>query len=91
VDLEFDPLGQSSRGGEAGEADGFLRVHRAAGVGEQEVFFRIDEIKNVGERIAGAAQVGPAQRDGDNLRAAGLERVAHEFVRAELARAEEET
>jgi SAM-dependent methyltransferase len=91
VDLQFDPLGQSGRGGEAGEADRFLRVHGAARVGEKEVLFRIDEIKNVGERIAGAAQVGPAQCDGDDLRAAGLERVAHELVRGKLACAEEET
>ena len=52
MDFEFHPLRQSGGGGEAGEAHGFLGVHRAAGVGEQQVFFRIDEFEDVGEGIA---------------------------------------
>ena len=90
MDLEFDPFGESGAGGEAGEADGFFGVHRAAGVGQQEIFFGIDEIEDVGERVAGAAEVGAVEGDGDDLRAACFEGVAHEFVRGELAGAEEE-
>jgi hypothetical protein len=90
VDFEFHPLGQAGGGGEAGEAHGFLGVHRAAGVGQEQVFFRVDEFEDVGVGVAGAAEVGAAQGDGDDLRAAGGERVAHGFVGREFPGAEEQ-
>ena len=67
MDLELDPLGQAGGGGEAGEAHGFLGVHRAAGVGQEQVFLRIDEFEDVGEGIVFAGQVRAAQGDGDDL------------------------
>ena len=48
MDFELHPLRQACGGGEAGEAHGLLRVHRAAGVGQDEISFRIDEIEDVG-------------------------------------------
>ena len=90
VDFEFHPLGQSGGRREPGETHCFVRVHRAARVGEEEIFFRIDEIEDVGERIIAAAEIGAPQGHGDNFRAAGGQRIAHEFIRGELAGAEKE-
>ena len=90
MDFELHPFGQAGGGGEAREADGLLGVHRAAGVGQQQIFFRVNEFQDVGERIALAAQIGAAQGDGDQFRAAGGQRVAHGFRRREFARAQDE-
>ena len=59
-------------------------------LGRTRYFFGIHEIEDVGERIALAGQIGAAQGDGDDLRAAGGQGVAHQFRRGELAGADEE-
>ena len=64
MDFELHPLRQSGGNGEAREADGFLGVHRAAGVGQQEKFFRVNEFQNVRERIAFAGQIRAAKDAG---------------------------
>ena len=81
MDFELYPLRQTGGDGKAREADGFLRVHRAAGVGQEQIFFRINEFEDVRKRIFLAAQIRAAQGDGDHFRAAGGERIAHGFRR----------
>ena len=90
MDFEFHPFRQTGGGGEARQPDGFLGVHRAAGVGQQQIFFRVNEFQDVRERVVLAAQIGAAQGDGDHFRAAGVERVAHGFGRRKLARAQDQ-
>ena len=81
MDFELHPLRQSGGDSEAREADGFLGIHRAAGVGQKQIFFRVNEFQDVRERVFLAAQVRAAQGDGDHFRAAGGERIAHGFRR----------
>ena len=90
MDLELDPLRQAGGGGEAGEADGFLGIHRAAGVGEEQVFFGIDEIEDVRVGIGLAGEIGAAQGHGHDLGAGGGEGVAHRLVGREFPGAGEE-
>jgi hypothetical protein len=52
---------------------------------------RIEEIEDVREWIATPGKVGPAQRDGHQLRAAGFQSVAHQLVRSKLARADDQS
>ncbi len=90
VDFEFDPHGKARRGGESGEANGFLRVHGSAGVRQEEVFFRIDELEDVRVGILHAAEVRAAEGDGDDLASARREGVAHGFIGRKLSCSEQE-
>ena len=87
MDFELHPIRQAGGDGEARQADGFLGVHRAAGVGQRQIFLRVNGLQDVRERVLLPAQIGAAEGDGDQFRAAGGERVAHGFRRREFARA----
>ena len=90
MNFEFHPFGQTRGGGQAREADGFLGVHGAAGVGQEEVTLGVDEFENVREGILLSAQVGAAQGDGDQFRAAGGQGVAHRLGGSEFARPDQQ-
>ena len=90
MNLELDPFRQAGARGEAREAHGFLGVRRAAGVRQQQKSFRIDEFEDVRERIAFAGHIRAAQSHGDDFRAAGDQRIAHQFVRREFSRAHQQ-
>ena len=87
VDLELDPL---EPGGFADETDPdrLLRVARAGGVEHDLDLRAVDDFQNV--VVLGVVFVDAGQRDGDEFRLRGGERLFHDLARSEFARAEEE-
>lgn len=89
MDFEFHPFWQTRGGGEPGEAHGFFRIHRTAGIRQEEEFYRIYEIQDVRVGITAAGKIRAAQGDGDDFRTAGGQRLAHGFIRREFSGAGE--
>ena len=90
MDLELHPLGKTGGLGKPGKPDGLLGGVGPAGVGEEEVFRRVDELEDVGKGISLAAQIGPTERHGDDLRAAGRQGLAHHLAGGEFPGSQEE-
>ena len=84
--LELDPVGLERLAGELGGEDRVAGGEAAGGVGEQ-----LDAARGRARRRASRARrVDAAQRDGDELGAAGLDRGGHRVERAEAAGAEQQ-
>ena len=90
MNLELHPLGEPGGLGEAGKSDGLLGGVGTAGVGEEQVFLRVDELEDVGKGIPLAAQIGPTERHGDDLRSARRKGLAHHLAGGKFSSPQEE-
>ena len=90
MNLELDPFWQACARCQAREPHGFIRVACATGVRQKKKTLRIDKIENVRKRIVFAGNIGAPQRHSHELGPAGNERIAHQLVRREFARANDE-
>jgi hypothetical protein len=88
MDFELHPLGQSGGDGEAARRTASSAFIAPLVLGSRRYFLRVNEFEDVGEGILLAGQIGAAQGDGDDFRAAGGEGVAHGFRGGEFAGAE---
>ena len=90
MDLQFHPLWQPGGRGESGETHGLGGVHGAAGVGQEEVAFGVDILQDIGEGVFFCVEIGSAEGDGDDFRAACCEGVLHAFEGGKFAGSKEE-
>jgi len=91
MNLELDPRRQACICGQPREAHRFGGIARPARVRQEKKTFRIDKIENVRIRIAFTGEIGAAQSDRHELSAARNQCVAHQLVRREFPRADDQT